>query len=82
MPANLLDIEMLESAIVGVVKQNQNGHHFAETHVPGTIPMQLAILQQRPVELRMKIDNKLVQIVEECDDIHGGLLAERLLKFW
>jgi hypothetical protein len=44
--------------------------------------MSLAVLKQRPVQLRLKSNEKLVQIVEQSDDVDGGLLAGKLLKFW
>ena len=73
---------MFERAIVGVVKQHQDRHHLAEMHLPRTITVRLGIFQQRLFELRLEIDDKLVQIVEQCFNAHGGLLAGKLLKSW
>jgi len=82
MLANVLEIEMLERAIVGVVKQNQNGHDLTQAHLAAAVPMGLAIFDQMPLVLRFKSNSKLVQIIKKCNDIHGGLLAGKLLTSW
>jgi len=38
------------------------------------------IFKQRPVKTRSKLDAKLVNDVEEGDDVHSGLLAERAFE--
>jgi hypothetical protein len=70
MLVDVMQIKVLEGAIVGCVEEDQDGHDLAEMHPALAMPVPFAIRQQMPFPLGFKHDSKLVQIIKQCDDIH------------
>ena len=69
--ANVLEVKVLERAVVGAVKQDQDRHDLAQVHPAlAMTAMSYAVRQQMPFPSLFERDGELVQIVEQCDDVH------------
>ena len=72
---HMVEVEVLESTIVGCMKEHQNGHHLTQRHATGPMAMAGSRRQLTTVADRLKMNCEVVQITKQCDDIHGGLPA-------
>jgi hypothetical protein len=68
--ADVAEVEVLERAVVRVVEQDQDGHHLAQVHAAGAVPVPPAVAQQAAAEQRLEPDGELVQVIEQWDDVH------------
>jgi hypothetical protein len=64
------DVEVLERAVARAVEQHQDRHDLAEVHRAGAVAARPAVTQQVPPQHRLEPDGELVQVVEQCDDVH------------
>jgi len=69
--ADVPEVEVLERAVVGGVEEDQDRHDLAQAHAAGAVAVGLAVLQESASPLRLEGDGELVQVVEQCDDVHG-----------
>jgi hypothetical protein len=61
--------------------QHENRQHLAEAQPARSAAVDAAVLQLSPVPRRLDRDGELVQVVEEWNNVHGGLLASKPLSF-
>ena len=72
--AHVPQVEVLERAVVRLVEQHQrvhqDGHHLAQVHPAPAAAVPLAVPRQVLAEQRPKFHGELVQVVEQCDNVH------------
>jgi hypothetical protein len=61
---NVLEIKVLEIAVVRGMEEDQKGHDLAETHPARAVAMGLAIAKKMLLPERLKDDGKLVEIIK------------------